>query len=73
MTSCCDKSDTAQTHPCWHNVTPFDGNIYLMICYIKQLVSNDKFNPTASAAYGTVPHNTKMAQESAERTIPYSQ
>jgi hypothetical protein len=39
-------------------------NIYLMIWYIKQLVFNDKFKPTASA-YGTVPHNTKMAKEAA--------
>jgi hypothetical protein len=25
MTSRCDKSYMAQTHPCWHKVTPFDG------------------------------------------------
>jgi hypothetical protein len=24
MTSHCDKSDVARTHPCWHKVTPFD-------------------------------------------------
>jgi hypothetical protein len=27
----CDKSDVAQTHPCWHKVAPIDGIDFVKI------------------------------------------